>query len=99
MQLQAEHANSVLKLGTTLAAPEAKRAVDMVRCVSPFSHLTVDFTRVHECQDAAFVQLIRALKQLVDVVVDLQGTTQHQKHLLKDLEQGTYARAGMARSA
>ncbi len=83
MQLQAEPVKSVLRVGPTLAAHEAERAVNLVQSVSPFSHLVVDLTRVRECQDAAFVRLIGALKQLADVSIDLQGVTSHQRQLLK----------------
>lgn len=99
MQLRAEQVTSVLTLGSSLATPDAERAVKMVRSVAPFSRLIVDFTRVRECHDAPFLHLINALKGLADVAVDLHGITQHHERLLKYLGHGTDAHFGRARNA
>lgn len=83
MRLDAEDGNKVLRLEGVLGAQEADRAAEMVQSVAPFSLAIVDFTAVHDCQDAPFLRLIRALKQLVDITVELRGMTHRQARLLR----------------
>lgn len=86
MHIEARDGTVVLKrLGRTFAARDAQRAAELLRSLTPCTRLVLDFTAVYDCQDAAFLSLMRALQPLAGVTVALRGLTRHQARLLEYL--------------
>jgi hypothetical protein len=86
MHIEANNETVILKrLGTTFAERDAQRAAEMLQSFTPFSKLILDFTKVRECHDVAFLSLMKTLQPLVGVAVVLRGLTRHEARLLKYL--------------
>jgi hypothetical protein len=84
MHVEAQDGTVILKkLGKTFAVRDAERMGELLQTLAPFSQLVLDFTRVHECQDAAFLVLLKTLQPLVGVAVVLRGLTRHEARLLR----------------
>jgi anti-anti-sigma regulatory factor len=84
MQIDAVCDELRVQVGSTFGAPEATRVQEALAALGPFSHLTIDFTAVRQCDDAALARLAHTL-QSVRGEVHLRGLTNHQWRLLTHL--------------
>lgn len=85
MHVETADGKVVLKLGRAFAVSDAERVVEILKSLAPIAELIVDFTDVHEFQDAAFPSLFEAIGPLAAIHVALRGLTPHQSRLLEYL--------------
>ena len=71
-----------LTLGSHFGVHEAERLCETVSSFSPLSRLTLDFTAVHDFQDAALGMLARILGTRCAAEVVMRGLPPHEAQLL-----------------
>lgn len=86
-----------VRMGATFGAPDVTRVEEAVEALGPFSHLTIDFAAVRQCDDASLARLVRSLLPSARGALTLRGLTLHQWRLLArlgiDLEPSAALRA------
>lgn len=85
MQIDAMHGTLRVRMGATFGAPDVARLQETVAAFGPFSHLTIEFAAVRQCDEAALAQLAGALASLASGEVTICGLTLRQRRLLTHL--------------
>lgn len=85
MRAELTDGSLVLRLGRHFGAADAERLAETIRCFSPFSRLTLDFTDVRDLQDSAWGAIAATLAASGAQDVALRGLTAHQSRMLKYL--------------
>lgn len=82
MQIDAGGDAIDVQVGPKFGAPDVRRVQEAVAALGPCSRLTIDFSAVRECDDAALVLLAGMLDCLSHGDVDVKGLSRHQLRLL-----------------
>lgn len=82
MQIDAVRDALHVRVGTTLRAGDVTRLQEAMAVLGPFSHLTIDFGEVRQCDDATLVRFARMLVEVARGEVAVRGLTHHQWKLL-----------------
>lgn len=82
MQIDAGGETIAVQVGSRFGAPDVQRVQEAVAALGPCSRLTIDFTAVRQCDDAALVLLASMLGCLSHGEVAVRGLSHHQWRLL-----------------
>jgi hypothetical protein len=86
MQIDAVGEALDVRVESTFRASDVMLLQNTVAALVPFSRLTIDFSAVRQCDDAALADLARVLVCLPKGEVAIRGLTAHQSRLLTYLK-------------
>ena len=82
MHVEVSRGALLLRFGKHFGGHEAERLQEAIHAFMPVHELTLDFSAVHEFEDATVVPLARMLAALGHVRVRMHGLTMHQWRML-----------------
>ncbi len=83
MQVETSRGSVLVRFGRRFGPEEAERLEETVVAFSPVSQLVIDFSAVHQFEDAAVIPLARTIRARPGIRLSLRGLTLHHIRLLR----------------